>query len=636
MILAVKKVRYLNNIKVMSEVLANQIAAGEVVERPSSVVKELVENAIDAGSTSIIIEIVEAGIQQIKVTDNGSGILSGDLELAVTPHATSKIFTKDDLFKIATLGFRGEALASIASISEVKIETCHDSESIGRYILYKGSKLIDDGFSQINKGTTITVNHLFYNTPARLKHLKTLNTELKHILTFVQNIALAYPSIKFSLYSDSQLVFQSVGNYDLQQAIASVYQPKIARELISISGKNFEFELEGYISNPTLTRTSQNYIHWIINGRSVRSRVLSEVLIRSYGRRLMVGRYPIAVIHVNLDPRLVDVNVHPTKQIVRLSKEEELSNLITEIVSTKLMSINPVPSIDHTNNSKINSINKDTIKNLKQSQFNFEYLPNQTNQNTVDLTTYASGKTSNIMNEANFIEEQENLELISKDNLSSVRNDNETQCQLLNFLSMRYIGQLHGTYLITESEDGFYLIDQHAAQEKIRYEKFMSEDFDVEIQQQLLLPEIISVTKEQMVKIEMLQSELQNIGIFLSQFGPSSYQIESYPQWLTFDDLESSIIDIIEFIDRNPKAKIQDIIEKSLISKSCKGAIKANHHLDDSEAIQLIQDLADLKDPFHCPHGRPILVHISDKELEKWFKRIQDSHQSQYDSQFYD
>ncbi len=631
----------MNKIKVMSEALANQIAAGEVVERPSSVVKELVENAIDANSKSIIIEIIESGIHEIKVTDDGDGIYKDDLSLVFAPHATSKIYTKEDLFKISSLGFRGEALASIASISDIKIESKGIEESIGHYIHYKGSKLIDTGIAQSKQGTKITVNNLFYNTPARLKHLKTLNTELKHIVSYVQNSALAFPNIKFSLYSDSQLVFQSLGNGDLQQAIASVYQPRIARDLIEINGENFEFKIQGYLSKPTLTRTTQNYIHWIVNGRSVKSRILSEVLIRAYGRRLMVGRFPIAVIHIDLDPRLVDVNVHPTKQIVRLSKEDELSALLKSLIESKLMELNAIPIVED-EIPIISSKNKENLStNSVNTQLNFEYQYPQNNNKTEVYTRLNNPEKilknqKTLEDENNFIsEESQSLNSFQSIETRDSKYDLSIN-NMPNFHSLRYIGQIHGTYLIAENLDGFYLIDQHAAQEKIRYEKFMNEEINVTVQQQLLMPEIITLSKENMLKVELLKNKLNKLGIFLTQFGPSSYQLESYPHWLSKEDLSISVIDILDFIEHNPDANVNQIIEKSLISKSCKGAIKANHHLEDHEAIYLIQSLGSLKDPYHCPHGRPILIQVTNKMLEKWFKRVQDNHTSQFNVQFND
>ena len=334
----------MGKIQQMPEALANQIAAGEVVERPASVVKELVENAIDAGAQTIRVELREAGIQQVKVIDDGEGMDAEDLAKAFLPHATSKLYDVHDLFQIKSLGFRGEALASIGSVAKVRVESMQAGAEAGHYIEIAGSQVQAQGMTSARKGTTLTVDSLFYNTPARLKHLSSLKTELKHSLNFIQDIAMAYPDIRFHLVNDGQTIFQSFGTGDLRQTIANVYQPALARQLIGLEAENLDFKIRGYISPPQLTRTSKHYIHWMINGRAVRSYALTELLLRAYGRQLMIGRYPLAVIAIELDPRLVDVNVHPTKQTVRLSKENELGQLLTQAVVDSLASLNPVPN----------------------------------------------------------------------------------------------------------------------------------------------------------------------------------------------------------------------------------------------------------------------------------------------------
>lgn len=618
----------MSKIKIMPESLANQIAAGEVVERPASVVKELVENAIDAQARQIDIAIKEAGVISIQVTDDGIGMDQEDLVLAFAPHATSKIFNQEDLFSIYSLGFRGEALASIGSVAQVRVESKTEDSLTGHFIELAGSQVLDQGQAKARKGTSILVEKIFYNTPARLKHLRSMNTELRHILNFVQDIALAFPQIRFKLVSDDQIIFQSIGNGDLQQAIASVYQPKLARQLIKFEGQDNNFSLTGYISPASLTRTNKSYIHWIINGRVVKSRSLTEVLVRAYGRQLMVGRYPIAIIHIDLDPRLVDVNVHPTKQTVRLSLEEDLAQLIRQAVQTALGQSQPYPSVED-NQVKLPLTHPDPgpALSIQQDQFNFNYdRPKFVDQEeTIEASVndyikedyYPSDDFSQVLHPDNY---QQDLSQVSPR-------------PKFDFLALDYIGQIHGTYLVASGQDGFYLIDQHAAQEKIRYEHFMETEFQLD-QQILLMPELLKLTLSQDQAIRMNQERLASLGISLDPFGPQVWQLQSYPTWMDEDDLSKQVLDISEFIDRKPDASISDIIEASLIMRSCRGAIKANHRLDQSQAQALIKDLAQLKDPFHCPHGRPVLVHISDKQIEKWFKRIQDSHTSQFDAQF--
>lgn len=636
-------------IKQMPDFLANQIAAGEVVERPASVVKELVENAIDAESTQIIVELIEAGIQQIKVSDNGKGIIAEDLPMAFMAHATSKIYETTDLFNINSLGFRGEALASIGSVSKVRVESMTEDDDSRHFIEIEGSKIIEEGLTQAKIGTTVEVNSLFYNTPARLKHLKTIKTELSHSLKFIQNIALAYPNIRFKLTHNGQEIFASHGNDNLQQVIASVYQPALARDLIPIQSESDDFSINGFISKPTLTRTSKQYIHWIINGRSVKSYMLDEVLIKAYGRQLMIGRYPIAIIRIQLDPRLVDVNVHPTKQTVRLSKEDELSELITQAVHRTLDVVNPIPSLEESDlpNVNRNNTNYDPVQfNFTQKTLSTNNEPNrgQDTEPEAKLTDYkeqlhhalnnnGSNRSSSIgePTEVNYQRSEPTNETIQTTDFDpSTTNKQpveESKRYSLDFYSLRYVGQIHGTYLIAENETGFYLIDQHAAQERIRYEDLMNEEVDVSIQQQLLMPIIINFTTSEMEIISELEEQFEKLGLYLELMGPTSYKLESYPDWLYYEEVEGLVTDLVELLNKQPNLTVQELKERSIIMQSCRGAIKANHYLDDKQAIALIHGLDGLEDPYHCPHGRPVFVEFDQNTLEKLFKRIQDTHE---------
>lgn len=617
-------------IKQMPDSLANQIAAGEVVERPASVVKELVENAIDAQSTEIIVELVEAGIQQIKVTDNGIGMVKEDLCLAFLPHATSKIYDVNDLFNIHSLGFRGEALASIASVSKVRIDSKVKEEASANYILIEGSNYIEEGISQARAGTSITVDSLFYNTPARLKHLKTIKTELSHSLKFIQNLSLSYPEIRFRLIHNDKVIFSSIGNGELQQAIANVYHPNIARDLLAIKGSSSDFSIEGYISKPTLTRTNRQYIHWIINGRVVKNYILDEVLLKAYGRQLMIGRHPIAVVSITLDARLVDVNVHPTKQTVRLSKEDELSELLKETVQTVLQQYNMIPSASDTPLPRLSPEAK--VSNLS---LDLQHHKDTEQRDLSDSGTYYGELRSALANNSGaVIEEGQALpkeqinknDKISSDNIESLA-DAERNEKKLDFFSLRYVGQIHGTYLIAEGESGFYLIDQHAAQERIRYENLMNEPIDTNRQQQLLMPVIFNFTMSETETVNELMPQFNRLGIYLDKFGPNSFQLESYPDWIEAHEVESIVRDVSELLAKQPDLTIQQIREQAIIMRSCRGAIKANHYLDKQQAQALIESLDGLEDPYHCPHGRPVFVEFTENYIEKLFKRIQDRHE---------
>ena len=652
----------MGKIQQMPEALANQIAAGEVVERPASVVKELVENAIDAGAQTIRVELREAGIQQVKVIDDGEGMDAEDLAKAFLPHATSKLYDVHDLFQIKSLGFRGEALASIGSVAKVRVESMQASAEAGHYIEIAGSQVQAQGMTSARKGTTLTVDSLFYNTPARLKHLSSLKTELKHSLNFIQDIAMAYPDIRFHLVNDGQTIFQSFGTGDLRQTIANVYQPALARQLIALEAENLDFKIRGYISPPQLTRTSKHYIHWMINGRAGRSYALTELLLRAYGRQLMIGRYPLAVIAIDLDPRLVDVNVHPTKQTVRLSKESELGQLLTQAVEDSLASLNPVPNAQvqelaggrlfhQTNQVSPQGPAANQVMPLdldgkgKEPTFDSAYDQDADLRSSQASQPAQSAPVSQVAEslapdwqegQVEPVSQFEDAEPSPSQPLeagpASVDNQEPSQSSVIqdlrpSFGHLRYVGQIHGTYLIAESPEGFYLIDQHAAQERIRYEDFMKQEMDTKTQQTLLLPYLFHFSPAELAGLDQVLPRLAQLGIVLEAFGPKTYQLASYPTWLEAHEVEQTVRDLTERLVKQPDLSINQIKEAALIMQSCRGAIKANHYLDDSQASYLIQALDGLDDPFHCPHGRPVFVQITDKTLEKLFKRIQDSHQ---------
>jgi len=652
----------MGKIQQMPEALANQIAAGEVVERPASVVKELVENAIDAGAQTIRVELREAGIQQVKVIDDGEGMDAEDLAKAFLPHATSKLYDVHDLFQIKSLGFRGEALASIGSVAKVRVESMQAGAEAGHYIEIAGSQVQAQGMTSARKGTTLTVDSLFYNTPARLKHLSSLKTELKHSLNFIQDIVMAYPDIRFHLVNDGQTIFQSFGTGDLRQTIANVYQPALARQLIGLEAENLDFKIKGYISPPQLTRTSKHYIHWMINGRAVRSYALTELLLRAYGRQLMIGRYPLAVIAIELDPRLVDVNVHPTKQTVRLSKESELGQLLTQAVVESLASLNPVPNaqvqelaggrlFQQTNQANPQPPVASQVMPLdldgkgSESTFDSAYEEDDDLRTSQASQPAQSAPVSQVAESLAPDWQDRQVEQASKFEdaepspsqpleAEPVVADSQEQSQSSvsqdlrpSFGHLRYVGQIHGTYLIAESPEGFYLIDQHAAQERIRYEAFMKQEMDTKTQQTLLLPYLFHFSPAELAGLDQVLPRLEELGIVLEAFGPKTYQLASYPTWLEAHEVEQTVRDLTERLVKQPDLSINQIKEAALIMQSCRGAIKANHYLDDSQASYLIQALDGLDDPFHCPHGRPVFVQITDKTLEKLFKRIQDPHQ---------
>ncbi|MCP8877703.1 DNA mismatch repair endonuclease MutL [Latilactobacillus curvatus] len=639
----------------LSEILSNQIAAGEVIERPASVVKELAENAIDANSTQIDIVIEQAGLQLIQVIDNGDGIEPEDVPTAFKRHATSKIATRQDLFKIQSLGFRGEALASIASVSDLTIETA-TADSLGTFAHFKGGVLEEQKTNPIRPGTAITVRDLFFNTPARLKYVKTFQTELANVIDIVNRLAMSHPQIAFTLTNDDHLLLKTAGNNDLQQTIAGIYGVTMAKQLLPVSAEDLDFKLTGYVSLPKLTRASRNYISVLINGRYIKNYQLNKAIIKGYGSKLMVGRYPVVVLNIQMDPLLIDVNVHPTKQEVRLSKEPALMALIEKAIRERLSTENLIP---------------DAVQNLKQTKpVDVDQLQMDLNQITSQRRN-ATGTVRPIqpqivpekpvkteMQAAAQIAETETplkREPTANPNLNSLpifeqpqqlaRWDDKYEAEAIGnpfgeqpeddaapierFPALRYIGQLHNTFLLAEGEDGFYILDQHAAQERIKYEYYREKIGEVSNDaQNLLVPLVLEYPNSDAIKIQAQKELLAAVGVQLESFGQNSFVIHSHPTWIAQGQEEATIREMIDTVLENGKLDIAHFREKTAIMISCKQSIKAHHHLDDAQAKALLVDLAQTENPFNCPHGRPVLIHYTQKDLEKMFKRIQDPHHS--------
>ncbi|MCT3531762.1 DNA mismatch repair endonuclease MutL [Latilactobacillus curvatus] len=639
----------------LSEILSNQIAAGEVIERPASVVKELAENAIDANSTQIDIVIEQAGLQLIQVIDNGDGIEPEDVPTAFKRHATSKIATRQDLFKIQSLGFRGEALASIASVSDLTIETA-TADSLGTFAHFKGGVLEEQKTNPIRPGTAITVRDLFFNTPARLKYVKTFQTELANVIDIVNRLAMSHPQIAFTLTNDDHLLLKTAGNNDLQQTIAGIYGVTMAKQLLPVSAEDLDFKLTGYVSLPKLTRASRNYISVLINGRYIKNYQLNKAIIKGYGSKLMVGRYPVVVLNIQMDPLLIDVNVHPTKQEVRLSKEPALMALIEKAIRERLSTENLIP---------------DAVQNLKQTkpvdvdqlQMDLNQITSQRRNATgtvrpIQPQTVPEKPVKTEMQAAAQIAETETplkREPTANPNLNSLpifeqpqqlaRWDDKYEAEAIGnpfgeqpeddaapierFPALRYIGQLHNTFLLAEGEDGFYILDQHAAQERIKYEYYREKIGEVSNDaQNLLVPLVLEYPNSDAIKIQAQKELLAAVGVQLESFGQNSFVIHSHPTWIAQGQEEAAIREMIDTVLENGKLDIAHFREKTAIMISCKQSIKAHHHLDDAQAKALLVDLAQTENPFNCPHGRPVLIHYTQKDLEKMFKRIQDPHHS--------
>ena len=638
--------------------LSNQIAAGEVIERPASVVKELVENSIDAQATQVLITIQQAGLKLIEVNDNGKGISSDDVEVAFLPHTTSKISNDRDLFNIRTLGFRGEALASIASISKLTVLTSMDGKSAVR-AKYSGNELVKKETFARSKGTTITVEDMFFNTPARLKYVKSLHTELNKIVDIVDRLAMGHPDISFRLINEGKDLVWTSGNDNLQQTIAGIYGRTIASHMLEFENSDPDYEIHGFFSKPDTTRSNRSYISLILNGRYIRNFQLTNAVIRGYGSKLMVARFPVAVIDIKMDPSLVDINVHPTKQEVRLSNEGHIGDLISDGIKRRLSDQNLIP--DAVKNLGRKEPVK-TVDTYKPEQISFNDIatidkisePLSTPTKTIEPASPMPDDKPQPMETTETFETPMTGMPIFKDpeHLKSwdqrLQKETESKVKVLNsepqaadtpdsepinqeeksgFPDLRYIGQIHGTYLVAESEDGFYLIDQHAAQERVNYEYYRKEIGKVSNdQQKLLVPIVLDYPNSESILIREKKPILESIGLYLDDFGQNSFVVNTHPTWFVPGQEESTIKEMVDYVLNDSKISVASFREKNAIMMSCKRAIKANHHIDDREAVQLLHNLTEAENPYNCPHGRPVLVEFSNKDLEKMFKRIQDPH----------
>jgi DNA mismatch repair protein MutL len=625
----------------LDDALSNKIAAGEVVERPASVVKELVENAIDAGSTVIEIEVEEAGLSKIRITDNGAGIEEEDVLTAFQRHATSKIKDETDLFRIRTLGFRGEALPSIASVSRLEMKTS-TGEGAGNRVFIEGGKVVDFEKAPSRRGTDITVTDLFFNTPARLKYMKTIHTELGNISDVVNRLALSHPEVAFRLIHNERKLLQTNGNGDVRQVLASIYGLAIAKQLVPITAESLDYKISGYASMPEVTRASRNYISTMINGRFIKNYQLVRAIQEGYHTLLPIGRYPLVLLNVVMDPILVDVNVHPSKMEVRISKEAELDQLVTAAIKNAFKTKELIPT-GFTPVKKEQPQSEQTELNLDNDPSSFvPPIPVIPKKDAVweppAFTENNQGWEPQIIPEskqewplANFPESiqewQPPLEPKAEPWVFE-EEETETREEAVEQTESRVpplypIGQMHGTYIFAQNEKGLYIIDQHAAQERLKYEYFREKVGRVESElQELLMPLTLEYSTDEYLKIMENKDELEKVGVFLEEFGLNSFIVRSHPVWFPKGEEKETIEEMIEQLLSMKKVDIKKLREEAAIMMSCKGSIKANRHLRNDEIQTLLNDLRKASDPFTCPHGRPIIIHYSTYDMEKMFKRV--------------
>ena len=706
----------MGKINILSAELSNKIAAGEVVERPSSVVKELVENSIDAGSTNIKIIIKEFGIQQIRIIDNGSGISNDDLARAFLRHATSKISADYDLFHIETLGFRGEALASISSVSKVTIKSCA-GEAQGKILVLEGGKVVSEEYYAPIKGTDLSVENLFYNTPARLKYLRNPHTEQANITNIIHKFALSYPNVAFELHVDGKITFKTYGDGDVHKILSKIYNMGVARNMIEFGGANDDYKIFGYISVPEETRASKNYINIFINGRYIKNYGIQNAIIDAYGTLLMINRYPLCVINIEMDPILLDVNVHPTKQEVRLSKEAELIRLIKEVIAERLSNYTYIPQgmnnvLTKKEKAKIEKINfLDELDNkfgdvegknifseekkepevdlevelsfpdtqeevashvIQEDKLLFggdlltnsreEKTPVQSKENTFNQRSktqriksdlpdlsYSSHPRDNrnkfgdkptkkeIENFMNFSKKEDNAsyddhieEVVSnvvKDDShfneikdAKIIQDDDTKVRTLP--DLKVLAQIFKTYILSEADNKLFLIDQHAAAERYNYEKLQREFIERKnYKKQMLIPLMFDFSVEEAAEVRNNLEKFEELGIVFEEFGDNSYVVREFPGWIEEDE-EQMIKIIVEKVLRNNNITFNELRNDAIAMASCKMSIKANQVLTDVEMNKVISDLYECKNPFTCPHGRPIITKMEKKDLEKMFKRI--------------
>lgn len=575
-------------IRILADEVASQIAAGEVVERPASVVKELVENALDAGATLIEVQIEQAGRALIEVSDDGAGIPSEEMPLAVARHATSKLRTADDLFHIRSLGFRGEALASVGSVARmVVISRNRDSELGGKLVVEAGKS---SGVEKVGVpvGTVITVENLFYNVPARLKFLKTDMTERNLIHQLVTRYAIAYPDIRFRLISEGKQALQTNGSGNRREVFGQLYGPDMARQMLEISFQDGSMRVEGLISPVGLTRSNRKEMTFFVNGRWVQDSALSSALMQAYHTLLMVGRYPLVVLFVELDAEDVDVNVHPAKAEVRFRKPDMVFSGVQRAVRRALMAYSPAP------------------------QFSTPYWQSQPSQGRmIDPAWEMAGQSGSGLN---------------RDGADETGRDKEGEERGLmppagQIPLLRVIGQVGAAYLVAEGPDGLYLIDQHAAHERVLFERFIQQRSQRIASQQLLEAVAIQLTPGQSMLLSTQLETLNKLGFEVEEFGGHTFRIRAIPALLTGSDPAAAVRVVVEDFEED-ETPLKTEIEERLIARICKrAAVKAGKSLSADEQRALVRDLEGCQSPRTCPHGRPTMIHLSVDLLERQFGR---------------
>ena len=587
----------MSKIHVMSDNLANKIAAGEVVERISSVVKELVENSIDAKSKTIIVDLLDSGTKSIKVTDDGIGMDKDDALLAFERHATSKLLKEDDLFFINTLGFRGEALPSIASVSKVDLKTSQGNA--GTHIVIHGGKIITNELSDARRGTSIEIADLFYNTPARLKYLKSETTELANVTSYIEKLALSHSDISFTLTNNGKRIVFTSGSDDLLKSIHEIYGYTVSSNMIEVSSSNDDYDIYGFICKPSILKSNRNHITTIVNGRIVKNIDVNKAINDGYFTFKPDIKYPVVILKIDTDPTLIDVNIHPTKQDIKFSKIEELNKLITDTIGSALRKVLLVPNVE--------------VK-IPETVYNEISMP----EVHEDEEIYSSLEQINLdfKETPKFEEIKKHVEEISKEDIE--------EHEIIKKLELYPVGVVMGTYIIAQNQDGMYLIDQHAAQERINYEKVLNALKNDQIfTTSLLIPITIELSSSEFIKIKENMNILEELGFKIDEFGVNTYIVKEHPTWLRVGLETESVRKIFDIIIEGKylfdRIKFQDHIAATM---ACKMSVKGNEAITLEQAENLLQDLVLCDNPYNCPHGRPTIITFTKYELERMFKRV--------------
>lgn len=614
-------------IQVLEKSVADKIAAGEVVDKPLSIVKELVENSIDAGATSITIEIQKGGKSYIRVTDNGCGIPADQVETAFLRHATSKIYKAADLEHIQTLGFRGEALASISAVSRTEIITKTAEEKTGTRLVIEGSQIAEREITGCPEGTTIVVRDLFYNTPARKKFMRSDAAESSAVIEFVSHVTLAYANIRVRMVNNGSMLFSTPGNGKLYSNILTVFSRDIGDQLIPIQAEEGEMKLEGYVSGPGQSKPTRKHQIFFVNGRVVNSKVIQKGVSNAYADRLFEGRFPIAILFFRFPPDRLDVNIHPNKREVRFHDESSVTGFVEQALRKALLSKESIPAV-----KKKDLFRKPEPVTLADPG----KLEGKAEEDQIDVKKLLSTlrkkeqmqetSPSQVKEAFNAYQSPEPIALPKQAMAKAPADQSVIQAPAtpppFDFDTLTITGTIFATYITAVDEDAFYLIDQHAAHERIFFEKLMAQYRNQETHgQPIMFPIMLNVSHSADQNAEDWLAALGQMGFGAEPFGPRTYAVKEIPMFMGLEEAQFFLKD---FVDGLGDGKLLDnlpVIEK-IIMRSCKSAVKAHDHLQDSEIQQLIQDLRQCENPFSCPHGRPTFIKMTQYEIEKMFKRV--------------